>query len=412
MTGSSGPPVSIVCPDTSNNSLGRALVLAQVTARIREVRVVGVQRGPALWKPAATSATPIECYRFEGVRSLRGAVRWLAEATAGTTVVVSKPRITSLGLARAAGLASQGLVLDIDDWEAGLMLGSRVLDLPIDPHTRLFPRALWRRLGKGLNAPALLMGMEALARQVPSAQKLVSNTWLKRRFGGQLLPHLRDVEALSPSASLRQQARAELKLGASLWAAFVGTPEPHKGLDDLVEALTKPECASLGLLLCGADESDARTRKLLSLSKKLLPPERLRIVPQFPAKQLRKMLSAVDIAVVPSREAAASVGQVPAKLFDALSMGLPCVATDVGSAGEVMGDAGVLATPRDPAALARCLGDLAASESLRCELSLKARQRALKHFDIGVGAVVVASALAAAEAAHSPGAHSPGKGGR
>ena len=47
-----------------------------------------------------------------------------------------------------------------------------------------------------------------------------------------------------------------------------------------------------------------------------------------------------------------SVGQIPARLFDAMSMGKPIVATRVSDIPEVLGDCGYLVDPNKPLQLA------------------------------------------------------------
>ena len=392
--------IRVVCPDMSVNALGRALVLAEIAARIAPTEVVGVLRGKELWAPARDFSVPLRCFSFAGAHRFFAAARWLRAQVAGAVVIVSKPRLTSLELTRAAGVSLSSVVLDIDDWELGLMMKQRGLPAVIPPEFAPPLRVSFQHLGRGVNAPFVMRAMEARALSVPT--RLVSNGWLQRRFGGELLPHLRDTKALAPDGALRSEQRAALRLGDRVWATFVGTARAHKGLDTLVAAVAAgPD--ELGLMLCGLDEADAAGRAVISQARSALGEARVRVVPPFPASALPRVLSAADIAVVPSHETASSAGQIPAKLFDGLCMGLPVVASAVGNICDVVAQAGLTFPPGDAAALSVLLSQLVADGEQRRRLGERARQRAVTHYDLSSGVPTLRTAIAAAQSASKVG---------
>jgi glycosyltransferase involved in cell wall biosynthesis len=67
---------------------------------------------------------------------------------------------------------------------------------------------------------------------------------------------------------------------------------------------------------------------------------------------------------------------------EAMSTGLPVVASDVGGVPELVrhGEHGLLAPPQDPAALARCIERLIAQPDLRERLGRSALQKATRDF--------------------------------
>ena len=90
---------------------------------------------------------------------------------------------------------------------------------------------------------------------------------------------------------------------------------------------------------------------------------------------VHRWLRAADVFVLPSLEEGMSNA-----LMEALGAGLPAVATDVGGNSEVVGDAGLLCRPGEPADLAAKLGELLRCPSLRQQLSLAAALRAGEQF--------------------------------
>lgn len=360
-------PVAVICSNVSNNCLGRALLLADLLKPLAQVRVIGLNLSRApVWGPAAGFDVPIAQRELRSVFGYPGAARWLRRQLVGTKVVVSKPMPTSLGLARAAGVNENRLLLDIDDWEVGLYAGAGRT------------RRLWDLLRPAkLNSLSSIMRLDAMISRWP--HRVVSNTWLQERYGGELLPHVRNTDVLKPDRAAREAARAELGMAARFWVGFVGTIRKHKGVDDLLAAVTGLD-ASVGLYLAGVDEADEYTARLVERARSKLPRERLRIVPTFDFSRLPYWLGAADMLAIPSRASDGAEGQIPAKLFDALAMGLPVVASSVNDMAHVIGDAGQVVPPGDIAALSTAIRGYRDDAAFRHSCGEKARARAIAQY--------------------------------
>lgn len=376
----SGRPVVVVCPNLSGNCLGRATLLAELLLRsCRSVTVIGAIVGREIWAPAHAGAVDITGHRVRSVADLPGLARWIRARTRDAVVVVSKPLATSFGVA-LVGVDPGRMVLDIDDWERGLCaemagrrLASRVRDL-CDPFA--------------LNSLASTIALEKLVGR--AATRVVSNRFLQDRFGGTLLPHVRDPEVLRPDPARAESTRRELGLLERPWVGFIGTLREHKGVGHLVRALSLLRGpAAPGLLVAGVDTRDAYACSVVTDALVRLGSDRLRVIGQFPGRELPGLVEAPDVIALPSVRGPASVGQTPAKMFDAMAMARPVVATDVGDHAEILSDCGVIVPSGDDVKLSAAIAELVDDPARRRRLGEAARARLVSTFSHDVGAEVL-----------------------
>lgn len=140
----------------------------------------------------------------------------------------------------------------------------------------------------------------------------------------------------------------------------------------MIKALSKVPQATLFVI--GMDDREY-CQELISKAEKSLGEERFRALGMQPFSKIPEILTLSDAVTVPQRERRASVGQVPAKLFDAMAMAKPIVATKVSDIPEVLGGGGWLVEPESPDELAEAI-DFALEHPKKSEnKGKKARER-------------------------------------
>jgi len=94
---------------------------------------------------------------------------------------------------------------------------------------------------------------------------------------------------------------------------------------------------------------------------------------------MTRVYSALDIATLSS-----AFGEgCPNVLGEAMSCGVPCVATDCGDAADILGPTGIVVPPRDPGALAAAWERLISlGTDARRALGTKARDRIIEFYDL------------------------------
>ncbi len=334
--------------------------------------MVGPQHGAGVWEPVARDGV-----RYVGVRagrlpSFAAAVPALLRAADGDLLYASKPRLGSAGIGLLQRrLGRRPLLLDIDDWEVGFFLRG----------------GPWGTAGRALNwgNPRGLPWTWLMERAARAADAVtVASRFLHERFGGTLIPHVRDTDAWRPGLTDPREIRARLDAADRRVIMFLGTAREHKGVDDLAAAVAALGRADLLLALVGTDPDSAAGRRLRARwpALRLVPPVAFSEVPRF--------LEAADVVVVPQREGPDTRGQVPAKVFDAMALGRPIVSTRVSMIPEILEGCGLLVAPGDPLALAGAIARLADDRALAGDLgrpgpnplrrALQLRQRASRPF--------------------------------
>jgi glycosyltransferase involved in cell wall biosynthesis len=168
----------------------------------------------------------------------------------------------------------------------------------------------------------------------------------------------------------------------ALVVGTLGRLTPDKGgQDDLLRAVAgvaalAPEGRPVRLLIVG----DGPLRpELETLSADLGLGERAVFAGLKAGPEVARLLGCMDVFVLPSHREA-----LPIALLEAMSVGLPVVATNVGGIPEIIEDGanGLLVAPAEPSALQRSLERLFAGSELRSDLGRAARAHVQANFTL------------------------------
>jgi glycosyltransferase involved in cell wall biosynthesis len=203
----------------------------------------------------------------------------------------------------------------------------------------------------------------------------VSCQFLQKRYGGYLIPHARDVHFLDPNKYNGSHLRDKLSLRNKKVILFLGTPRQHKGIEDLIEAVKLTYNNDIVILLVGANHSDPFVQSLIDKAQGTL-----RIIGMRPLSERPYWLSVADMVVLPQRLSPATKGQVPAKIFDAMAMARPIIATAISDIPRILEGCGIVVPPNDPATLADQIQYLIAHPDEAAQLAAEARKVCVQRY--------------------------------
>ena len=274
-------------------------------------------------------------------------------------------------LARAVGGIADGAVVLLD----GLIASTAPEALV--PHARRLRQVVLVHMPLGHRPPASEAGaVRAREREVLVAATAIVTTsaWTRRRLGELYALPADRVHVAEPGVDRARVARGSAAGDELLCVAAV---RPDKGHDVLIDGLAMAadlswRCTCVGSLVRDPAFADAVLRRARASGLD----DRIRFPGPCTGEELGRACARADLLVLASH--AETYGMV---VTEALSRGLPVIATDVGGVSDALGHGehgtrpGVLVPPGEPAALGAALRAWLVDAELRDRLRRAARER-------------------------------------
>jgi len=190
-----------------------------------------------------------------------------------------------------------------------------------------------------------------------------------------IIPPGVDVAQFRPDAAAARALRARIGWTADdLVVGFLGRFVPQKGLALLTAALRSTEAPWRALFVGGGPlESDLRR-----FADEY--PSRVHIETGVAHQDVPRWLNAMSVLCAPSQTKADWREQFGRMLIEAMSCGVPVIASDSGEIPSVVEDAGLVVGERDLAGWTHAIDRLLGSDGLRRDYAARGRARAESRF--------------------------------
>ncbi|MBU4348481.1 glycosyltransferase family 4 protein [Patescibacteria group bacterium] len=349
--------ISILSFDLSHNCLGRAHLLAKVLSKKYDVEILGPKFGKGIWEPVKNDNS----IKYTTLPIIN--IPNIFKKIDGDVIYAIKPKGTSFSYGLIKKFISQTpLILDIDDWELGFFLDYKKLGIIKDCVT------FWN-----FNNFFYTFLLEKLIKFADNIT--VSSSFLQKKFGGVIIPHVRDTDFFNPQNYDRNKLREKFGIQNKKVIMFFGTIRKHKGIDDLISAIDFLKDKNIVLMLVGVDKKDHYVRELENLNKKYI-----KFISQQPFEKIPEFLSMADLVVLPQKNSHSARGQVPAKVFDAMAMGKPIISTNISDLPKILKNCGIIIKCGDVKYLANKIRYIFDNPKIARELGGKARRKCIKEY--------------------------------
>ncbi len=337
MTTDSKKTVSIISNNLSGGGALACLSLSRALQPFYEVQLIGAQFDSEPWSGLKSIEFDYTALRAEPV--IPAFLRTMADIRSritGDLVIAHQHRLASFGIALMhKAIAGKPCAIYIDDDDVGLTMPGR--SNPIFSRLRsangdISTRLMYRLRGR---ADAVFCG----------------SNYFSEQLGGITVPLGRDRTLYDPASINRREVRQSLDLPIDQTiVAFTGNPRPHVGIEDLVRALELVAPGKCLLVVAPPGNLSDFARKLFDESS-----AQIKVLPQLPSYKVPRLLAASDIVVIPQRSASFSLGQVPARLVEAMAMAKPIIGTKVGSIPALLESAGIVVDEGSPSKIAEAI---------------------------------------------------------
>lgn len=236
-------------------------------------------------------------------------------------------------LAPAAAKRGRGLVVTVHDtvpWTHPETLTKRGANW----HRKVIGRATYQ-------AGAIVVPSHAVAAELTLHAPGTARVYVVGHGVPAALTHVPDQDA-------RFRIGSRLKL-PERYVLAIGTVEPRKGLDVLIDAMARPNAPDLPLVVAGQRGWGGVNLHELA-QRHHLPPEKLVVLGKITDAELAVALHGAAAFVLPSLAEGFGL-----PLLEAMAAGVPVVHTDAPALVELAAGTGVLVRRQDPTALAKAL---------------------------------------------------------
>jgi glycosyltransferase involved in cell wall biosynthesis len=343
--------VSFLVPDLAWPITGIAARMAKSIGREHEVEIVGT----SLWggtNPMYADEfayRTVDCPRIYRYPEYFREVRKLSRAVQGDVIITLKAFGSNLPAALLAK-RERGcrVVAYLDEWDgavaASWSAGERVRQWARDwahPCNNVHVPRLERRLGE-------------------CDVRLVTTRFLQRKFDGRLFSIGVDTERFRPQEPAAVAAlKRDLGLAGMKVVVFGGVARPHKGLETYAEALARLGRSDVVLVILGlVDDCVRRLMRHPEYGRLIRCPADSYAATARIHRDMPLYLGMGDVLIVPLADTVLSQSQMPCKVFEAMAMGKPIVASAVSDLPEVLAGCGRLVPPDRVAETAAALGEM------------------------------------------------------
>lgn len=353
--------IAAVVNDLSTNCLVRTYPIVRVLERTHQVEVIGLVGREGIFPPYREEMV----YRpFLPGRSLVSRTRSLLDLVRSIdadVIYAFKPVCTSYGLALLSRLRKRRpIILDIEDWDN-------------EPFESMAWPGKLTHIVRNMARPNGFYNWFTESLHGLAEQKTVATNFLFRRYGGVKLPHGANQQIFNPQRYNREAVRKDLGVTGKKVIMFAGMIRSHKGMIDLLDAVDRLGREDVVLALVGSRTPELE--EILARGEK-----KITYFGSKPHRRMPEVWLAADLVVLPQKNTRFAQAQIPGKIFEAMAMARPIIATAVSDLPEILEGCGWVIPPDNPDALSAAIEKAFSDPVDAEELGHRARQRFLDRY--------------------------------
>jgi glycosyltransferase involved in cell wall biosynthesis len=348
--------ITFLSNNLSSNGLARAYILAEMLSLDHDVEILGFDLGGGIWPPLQKGRIKITPIMMNERTGFAAPIKKMLGLISGDVIYSVKPLPLSFGVGLIKKfLSGKPLVLDIDDDTDAFRGGRKPFYNIFNPSSQLY--------------------FSLIKKLLFMADKLTTvSDFLRKKYGsrGTMIPHGRDETIFDPALYDKDEQKRKFGLEGLKTIVFLGQAMKHKGIDDLAQAIRLIGDKKIKLVLAGVPND--KTAELMKNHPDVV--SKLDIAVGF--FDVPSVIAASDLVVLPQRKNLKSLGQVPAKLIDAMAMAKPIISTNISDIPKILEGCGIIVEPDNVSQLSQAVASVFQNYDRAEKMGLRARRKFLE----------------------------------
>jgi glycosyltransferase involved in cell wall biosynthesis len=367
----SNKKISFLVPDINSPVIGPVTVLARILASRYDVEIVGPDFGQGVC-PMYRDAFPYKAVPTSRLYRLPDYFvesRALGRAVTGDIIIAVKAYADTVNVAlREKKRRGARVLVYLDEWDGALMRMR-------SPWGRL------RRWAAHWHHPLDDCYYPLVERFIRKADGVLStNTFLQRRFGGFIVHMGVDTHQFSPLPVAEAEAlRNKHGLDAYKCIVFGGVVRPHKGIELILSALARLANPAYRFVVVGPENEHVRLLK----KDPAYGPYVITLGSQ-PKDRMPSFLGIADLIVLPLNDNLLAQSQTPCKIFEAMAMARPIIASAVSDLPLILEGCGRVVPPGRVEPLAEAIDHVLSHPKDAEAMGQAARERCIQLYSKSV----------------------------
>lgn len=382
--------VSFLVPDVGATSVGAALRMAQSLREEFDVEIVGPDFGHGINSMYRTvfPFRAVPCPRLYRIPDFWWESKRIERAISGDIIVALKAYRNTVPIAlQLRTRRGVRVAVFLDEWDGAVL-------------ANVAPGELRRLKRKHRFHTMEEVHYSSVESRIKEADTVLSTTtFLQKRFGGHVVSMGVDTERFQPqSPASVQDLKRELGLEGKRVLVFGGVVRPHKGIEIIPAALRLLGDDSIRLLVVGPITEhlnmmmrDSRYAPWIQVAG--APDNDPQGINAAIHQKMPLYLDLADLIALPLIDTPLAQSQMPIKLFEAMAMGKPIIASQVADLPLVLKDCGRIVPPENVEILADAIRDLLSDPARARLLGAKARATCESRYSLPIVGERLASIL-------------------
>lgn len=359
--------ISFVISDLSSNVLVRAYPFIKILSKKNEIEIIGPAFRGNIYKPYEKffkykSENFDEKYFKTHIKRrityIYKSVIKIQSKISGDIIIAFKPKLTSYGASLIRKIYKKTpIILDIDDWDAeryyssGLKTKIFKLKEIFDPNNIYYDRI-----------------MELFVKN--ANDRIVTSSLLKYKYKGNQIQTAVDCDLFNPN---RFSNKILKKNKQNKLILFTGNVIPHKGIEKILKAIMLNQKYNLKLMIIG--EKNMYLNGILNTNKKWIKYHK-----PVSHNDIPKYLFISDIVILPQEKVEYAQAQIPAKLFEAMAMEKPIIASNVSDIKKILKGCGWVIADNNEFNINKAINEILDNPSSTRKKCIKARKLCIENY--------------------------------